>query len=229
MSHPLLGRLPEFDDASRSYPVRALLGEPRALRGRSWACLPTLDQGQTSSCVGHAWAHELAALPVRVPVDSPLALALYGEAQRLDEYEGESYDGTSVLAGAKAVQARGFLAEYRWAFGIDDALDALSHIGPVVLGLNWTESMFEPHPSGLLEVSGAVVGGHALLARGLLLKTRLVGEARAEPVVRVRNSWGPSWGRGGDCFLRVSDLERLLADGGECCVPGLRSRGPAAP
>jgi hypothetical protein len=228
MTRPL-GRRVEFDDRSRGFPIRALL--PEGLRGRSWICKVVLDQDKNdterdkNSCVGNGWAHELAASPVVVPgVDEPFAIRIYHEAQRRDQWPGEDYDGSSVLGGAKAVQAFGYMPEYRWAgvgstSVIDDVMLALSHHGPVVLGTNWLENMFDSAPS-VLDVSGAVAGGHCYLARGLLLKPRFA----KEPVVRIRNSWGRSWGVEGDAFIRVSDLERLLKDNGEACVPVRRTR-----
>jgi hypothetical protein len=82
--------------------------------------------------------------------------------------------------------------------------------------------MYEPRPDGLLDCSGRQIGGHAICARGLRLHSRLDGVT--EPVVRLLNSWGTDYGLNGDVFIRVSDLERLMKDGGDCCVPLGRRR-----
>lgn len=176
------------------------------------------------NCVGFAWSHELAAYPVQVhDVSDSYAVTLYREAQLVDEWPGQSYEGTSVLAGAKVIQSRGLIDSYWWAFSVDEVLRALSRVGPVVLGIPWLDSMYSTRPDGLLDCSGRVIGGHAILARGLRLKSYLKGVK--EPVVRLRNSWGPSWGTNrGDGFIRVSDLERLLKDNGEACLPQGRRR-----
>jgi hypothetical protein len=42
--------------------------------------------------------------------------------------------------------------------------------------------------------------------------------------VLCRNSWGYDWGIYGDFRLKWADLERLLTDEGEACVPLLRDR-----
>ena len=220
---PRLDRVPFFDPRSRAYPIAEVV--PETLRSRSWPCRPRLDQGREGACVGFAWSHELAATPKVVGVDNDYAQRLYREAQTVDEWAGESYEGSSVLAGAKVVQSRGLIESYRWSFGIDDLLRALSHAGPVVIGIPWLYGMYYPRPSGLVDVHGGEVGGHALLTRGVILSGKVSGEPRQPvPLVRCRNSWGVEWGRDGDFFIRADDLERLLKQGGEGCVPLGRGR-----
>lgn len=229
--HPRLDRLVQFDERSRRFPITAVV--PTDVRSKTWVCQPRLDQGDEGACVGFGITHELAASPVPVRgLDAAFAReAIYWAAQKIDPWAGGAYpgaspqyEGTSVLAGMQAAQSLGYFAEYRWAFGIDDVLRAVSHAGPVVMGTVWREGMFEPRPSGLLTVEDSVAGGHCWLLRGLILKPRLRGERLTEPVVRCRNSWGAGWGAAGDFFLRVSDLEALLADDGEAAVPMGRAR-----
>ena len=213
-----LGRIKQHDPKSRNYPARGVLYAADApLRSRTWACDLVLDQGQTPHCVGDAFTHELAALPTAIPgLSQRFADALYNRAQQLDEWPGEAYEGTSGLGGAKACCERGYYKEYRWAFGADDALQAISHHGPVVCGLPWLESMFSPRPSGLLEVHGNEAGGHEILARGNLLSARLKGEgSKPLHLVRFRQSWGTSWGVAGDCYMLADDFAALLARGGD--------------
>lgn len=213
-----LGRLPQFDERSRGYPIRATIGQVRR-QSRTWPCAPHLDQGTEGACVGFAWSHELGAQPAVVPVSNGTALDLYHEAQKIDEYPGVDYEGTSVLAGAKICRGRAHFKSYRWAFGIDDVLDTIVAHGPVVLGIDWHAAMDQPRPSGLLDIGGPVRGGHAILARGVRFNTRLKGEPRDLTVVRLRNSWGPDWASYGDCYVRAEDLATLLETGGEACVP----------
>lgn len=212
--HRTLDRREQFDERSRSFDARALLdtSEPRSY---TWGCPAWLDQGREGACVGFAWAHEHAARPYVRPADTALAQALYREAQRLDPWPGEDYSGTSVLAGAKAAQARGHLSEYRWAFTLADALAVVSRHGPAVAGVNWWTGMFTPDAEGFIRPTGQVAGGHAILVRGVNVRRR---------TITLRNSWGRSWGRDGDCYLTWDDFGTLLADGGELCVPV--RRGP---
>lgn len=209
MTGRVLDRLVEFDDRSRAFPIRTTVAD-RVPRSYTWGCTATLDQGREGACVGFAWAHELTARPVVEPTTAGDALALYRRAQLLDQWPGENYDGTSVIAGAKAVQERGGLLSYRWAFSLDDLVLAVGFNGPAVLGVPWYSGMFNPDPSGYLRVRGEVVGGHAILCRGVSLRTRSF---------LLHNSWGPDWGRNGTARITFDDMRRLLAEDGEACCP----------
>lgn len=204
------GWKPHKDKRSRKFPIRELLGAPRKLRSYTWACDTFLDQGREGACVGFAWAHELAAKPFIIKnVTNKTGHDIYKAAQKLDQWPGENYEGTSVLAGAKAVKNLHAIEEYRWAFGLDDVLQTLAYYGPVVLGVNWFEGMYSPDTHGFIHVTGRKVGGHAILARGINVK---------EKYIRLHNSWGKKWGMDGDCFLSFDDLGVLLKQRGEACI-----------
>ena len=204
--------VPRFDPRSKSFPIRSEL-KPRPLRSWTWGGAPHLDQGVEGACVGHGWAHEVAARPRPYPITSADAFAIYRRAQQIDEWEGESYEGTSVLAGAKAVTERGWLKEYRWAFSLDDALMVLAYKGPLVIGVNWYSDMGEADEKGYLHASGVMTGGHCVLVKAINIRHNRV---------TVHNSWGEAWGLRGDAYLSFTDLGRLLGLAGECCVPVLR-------
>lgn len=206
-----LGRKIQFDDRSRLFPVRALLGSSRPLRSYTWSCPITLDQGYEGACTGFAFTHEAAARPVKViNLKYSNAMEVYRRARALDEWPGEDYDGTSVLAAVKAAVEKQWYREYRWGFSLDDVLLALSYQGPVVLGINWYEGMGQPDENGFLQVTGQLMGGHAILANGVSLRKR---------AVRLHNSWGAEWGMDGECWLLFDDLRRLLSEQGEACIP----------
>lgn len=207
---PRLDRVQQFDPRSRNFPIRALVGD-KPLRSRGWYLPTILDQGREGACVGFAHSHELAAIPRKVAgISNETARTIYREAQKIDEWAGESYEGTSVLAGAKVVHGQGHWESYRWGFSLEDALLAIAYEGPVVFGLNWYEGMFRPDAKGYLHVSGDLAGGHAICAIGVHLSHNRVVLA---------NSWGASWGLKGRAFLSFDDLGRLLQEGGDCCVP----------
>lgn len=212
MKDPRLDRLVQFDPKSRNFPIRSIV--PNKPRSFTWSVNHWFDQKAEGACVGFAWAHEMVARPRVVRnVSESWAMELYRTARTLDEWPGEDYEGTSVIAGAKACQNLGMIKEYRWAFGIDDLRLALGYKGPAVLGLNWYEGMFDPDADGYLKPTGALAGGHAILA---------YANSERHKRISVWNSWGKDWGNAGTAYIRYEDLARLLAEQGEACIPVVR-------
>jgi hypothetical protein len=218
MPERVFDRLPSFDARSRTFPVAVVL-PPKEPRSYTWGVPMRLDQGNEGACVGFAWAHELAARPkVHTRVTNYIAQTIYREAKKLDEWPGEDYEGTSVLAGAKRVQASEYLAEYRWCFTLSDLILTIGYVGPVVLGLNWYSDMMDTDSKGNIKIGGMIEGGHAILANGVNAKNR---------TITLTNSWSRSWGRDGQCLISWSDMWQLLSEQGEACVPTGRKWVPA--
>lgn len=204
----------KFDPRSRAFPIAPLIKATRP-RSYTWACNKYLDQGSEGACVGFSWSHELAATPVAVPgITNASALELYHAAQRLDDWAGEDYSGTSVLAGAKAVKAAGHMEQYRWAFSLQDLIMAIGYQGPAVLGINWYEGMFTPNNAGFILPTGEIAGGHAILCQGVNVVSRKF---------LLHNSWGSRWGRDGCAWVSYETMSKLLREQGEACIPVLRS------
>lgn len=180
-------------------------GRLTARKRRRWPSRWFADQADTPACVGFAAARLLEAAPIRQFV---APAGVYALAQHVDEWEGTDYDGTSVRAGAKVLSLLGFLAEYRWAWELDPIIGHLQEAGPVLFGLNWYAPMCEPNKEGIIVPSGAVAGGHAILADEIDLRRELVG---------LNNSWGRRWGLDGRCYLHLDHLARLLREDGEAC------------
>lgn len=231
MNDPRLDWSPRHDPQSLDYPIRAVVGSTVEEKSRSWSLGPVLDQGREGACVGFGWTAELIASPNPDPTATDMignnyARSVYREAQKIDEWEGENYDGTSVLAGAKTVQARNHIDGYRWAFGIEDVRDAVIAVGPVVIGIPWLDGMYDTRPSGLVDVTGNVVGGHCILVTGYHPGMRINGEpySTRHRVFRWRNSWGPGYGVKGSGFIRYEDLRDLLKERGEACIPAGRKK-----
>lgn len=231
----IVDRLVQFDERSRAF--RAVEGiEDKPLRSKQWECNIHNDQRQEGACVGFAWSHEIAAKPRAIPTDDQWAFDIYRRAKQIDPWPGEDYSGTSVLAGIKAVQevlnSRGkpLIKEYRWAFGTEDVIRTLGYKGPVVLGIEWHSSQYTPDKDGRIWLNGDVVGGHAILAKGVELVWKdPEGPATYDNIddlnslVTLHNSWGPDWGIGGDAKFTVYELNYLLAQDGEACIPVRRS------
>ena len=230
-------RLPKLDWRSRHDP-RSL--DYRAVKrleisGRSKVMWRpgevNLDQGVEGACVGFGWVAEALASPVRVipPADTDSwARTVYREAQGIDEWPGEAYEGTSVLAGAKIMQGRGFLNRYGWCFSVAEIIAVLLNRGPVVLGIPWFEGMYTPDITNRVRVHGQKVGGHCILANGYYPRwpSSISSSPAGQPMVHLQNSWGLDWGVSGGAWISTDDLMMLLADSGEACVPASRSYGP---
>lgn len=201
----------QFDERSRNFPIRAAV--PLQHRSYTWTVGITLDQGQEGACVGFGWAHELAAKPIIVKdITNQFAHdRIYKEAQKLDEWDGEDYSGTSVIAGAKVVKNQlKAMVEYRWAFGLEDLRLAVGHAGPAVLGVNWYEGMFNVDSGNFVHAIGQMSGGHCICCFGVNNRSKYFS---------LHNSWGESWGNGGNCKISFDDMDKLLHESGEACIP----------
>ncbi len=214
---PRLDRVPQFDERSRAYAaVDHPLVAGRAPRSYTWSVGAWLDQGQEGACVGFGVTHEAVARPAVVrDVSDDIARQVYRRAQQIDEWPGEAYSGTSVLAGIKAGRERGWYSEFRWAFGEDDLALTVGRLGPAVLGVPWYEGMYKPDEFGFLVPRGRVMGGHAILCYGLSLK----GD-----YYKLHNSWGRTWGRDGMALISREHMRLLLSQQGEACIPVIRHR-----
>jgi len=220
---PRLTRLVQFDERSRSFPIRATFASGAKARSFTWRCDTYLDQGSEGTCVGFSMTHELIARPCVVKgVDGKFAREqVYWEAQKIDPWDGGSYpgasptyEGTSVLAGVKMLRKLGYIQQYRWCFGLEDLVMAVGYKGPAILGVNWYQGMFDTLPCGHIHVTGSVAGGHAILCKGVSVKNK---------TFTLHNSWGSSWGNGGDALISWDEMERLLYEQGEAVIPLLRS------
>lgn len=211
---PRLDRLEFFDPRSRNFPVTSVI-EATKPRSYTWRCRAWLDQGREGACVGFATAHDIAARPLELPSSNALATKIYKRAQFIDEWEGEQYSGTSVLAGMKAAVELGYYGEYRWAFGEADLALAVGYKGPAILGVPWYEGMYAPDAKGFLHPTGQRVGGHAILCNGISVQGGRY---------RVHNSWGSDWGINGEAWISRADMRTLLGQGGEACIPVVRRR-----
>ncbi|MDQ1246219.1 MAG: hypothetical protein QG597_587 [Actinomycetota bacterium] len=221
MTRRALGRCltPEHDDRSRlpQYAARRAVRLVSVLHEHRG---PVLDQGNLGACTGYAAAQLLnCARHVDARggtlLDARCADALYSRATSRDWYPGAwpGIDtGSSGLAAAKAAKDLDLIPRYGHALGLQHTLAALA-LDPVSIGIPWHPSMDEPGPDGLLTVDTDVEaeGGHQLVGIGLDVERQMV---------RLLNSWGPSWGDAGTALIRWSDLGRLLQLGGDVTVLG---------
>lgn len=225
-----LGRLYIPDERDQNYPLRPQAtdfeGREAVERGYRywWADGWWGDQWYTPQCVAYAWIHWLEDGPTthapRAPQRRASVMAqgaallhpdnLYREAQRIDQWPGENYDGTSVRAGADVLRRNGLIREYRWAWDLETVIQAILTEGPLVVGTNWYEQMFYPDAEeGFIEIGGSIAGGHAYELNGVNTERR---------VFRIKNSWGRDWGKTGHAWISFDDMERLLDERGDACM-----------
>lgn len=209
-----LGRLPAPDDRDMNFLMAAAI--PHAATDRQWKYWTDGywfgDQGRTSQCVEYTWHHWVQAGPVKPRGRAPYWQlgSVYREAQTIDEWPGENYDGTSVRAGAKVLQRLGYIDSYLWAWDINTLVNALLTTGPVAVGTVWYDDMFDPDPkTGLVKPTGYMVGGHAYLATGV---------NKRSGKIRFKNSWSQKWGKSGRFWMLIEDFEKLLDQDGEACL-----------
>lgn len=177
---------------------------------REWRVWPAwrlyLDQQATPECVGYSAAHLLDCAPHRQYLDPS---GIYELAKHYDEWQGESYDGTSCRAAMKVLKLLGFFREYRRARSAETVARHVLELGPVQVGTDWYSGMTHTDERFVMHPTGELLGGHAYLIRGYNRRTRLF---------RCKGSYGRDFGDQGDTYLRHQDLDRLLRAGGEAWV-----------
>lgn len=206
-----LGRLYELDERDKKYLFQSVIPSeyPRVIRRKQWTPGDVLNQGQTGTCVGHGWAGFLSSTPVRSQGD---AFSIYDLATTLDGFPDNDHNpnyGTTVRAGAKALETMGRLKSYVWAYSSKDVANWILRQGPVVIGIPWYSLMFQVTQDGYVIPGGANVGGHCVLVYGCDVQAR---------TLYIQNSWGTGWGHGGRCKMTFDVLDNLLSDHGECCA-----------
>jgi len=221
-----LGRRVSIDDRDKNFLIRRKLappGTPMPTR-KTWAInAASLDQGNTSACIGHAWRNFLRCAPMKTEKSGPSAWDIYRGAVAVDEWDENDDEaslpdgdsgmdtGTSVRAGAEAVLKAGRLKSYLWAFDLQSLISWVLTQGPVVLGIDWYSSFNTPSAAGIIKITpmARVEGGHAILCRGIDLTRSLA---------LLTNSWGDGYGISGEVRIPLTDLERLLHQQGDCCT-----------
>lgn len=172
-----------------------------------------------------AWANRVEAPIVATPgalaagtevlyaLNEDGAVALYSAATKLDDAPGQyppDDTGSDGLSVAKALKAAGEISGYQHTFSLDDALKAVT-VTPVLTGVTWYNSMFDPQPDGRLVVDFAsgLAGGHEFVVDEIDVENQRVW---------FTNSWGASWGVDGRAWLSWDDWGALLKDQGDVTV-----------
>jgi hypothetical protein len=161
---------------------------------------PVLDQEDTPHCGGFGGCQWGNLAPVEDHYKNPDGHALYYESVAIGGVPGTE-EGVESRWVAKALQARGRLDTYAFARTVDEIVHWVRTAGPVMMGTDWLEEMFEP-VDGLVRVNGALMGGHFWV---------IAGDLPQKKRVLCLNSWGESYGMGGFFEMEYGDLAILLA------------------
>jgi hypothetical protein len=222
-----LGRRIAVDPRDREYLMRRKLATADKVllpSAKTWRVNGrSLDQGLTSTCVGHAWKNFLRCAPMQTEKSGPSPFDIYRRAVAIDPWADNDAEaamgdwdpsmdgGTSVRAGAKVLTDLGHLKSYLWAFDLSTVVEWVLTNGPCVVGTNWYSSFEHPDPEGIVKIEpgAAVLGGHAYLLRGINATRSLA---------TLENSWGDNWGKAGAFYMPLADLERLIHEEGEACA-----------
>jgi hypothetical protein len=174
-----------------------------------------LNQGKLGSCTANALCGALDSEPFNKGgrrFRQREAVRLYEMETALEGKPHPPHDpGGSGLMVCKAAKKLGWITGYTHAFGLDHALRALT-LRPVITGVNWYESFYEPDANGLVKIHphAKVEGGHEFLADGIDVHNQLVW---------FWNSWGRSFGVDGRFCMSFHTWERLLRERGDVTVP----------
>jgi hypothetical protein len=206
----------------RDYPLERRMQVENVMdlpeRVTPWRRGPILDQGETSQCTRYSLAARRGAAPIytREPLKD-VTEGYYQWALEHDEFPGADADGgTTVRAMCQAARSFGLASAFYTTASIATVYKYIRRVGPVQVGLEWTDAMFTPDAEGFVYPTGAVAGGHAFLWLWIYSRDVWTGVPNRDDVVKCQNSWGESWGRSGICYLRVGDaLELLEHRGGE--------------
>jgi hypothetical protein len=224
--HPL-GRHQGLD--GRSVPFMIDRNRPDVMRTRlrsvAWA-LPEfrIDQGSLGSCTGNAATNALLCEPFRrsveglIPQDpdgaEAFAVELYSDATRSDGVRGvwpPTDTGSTGLAVCRVLDKRKAIDGYRWASSAR-GLAVMIQAGPVLLGMPWLFSFFEPTADGQIDSGNwqdaDIAGGHEVCVYGIQMDD---GNPEYADLFVV-NSWGPDWGRRGCFKMRMTTYLELRSD-----------------
>jgi hypothetical protein len=217
-----MGRIVAPDSKDRRYPMAAAL-RPMSLPKQRYYAVPSkllpMNQGETGTCVAHAWRAFLLCSPIQC-LNAPDPFSLYRGLILLDEFADNDDEvgkpteelqfGSSVRGGAKYLQQLGHIKSYVWSRSADEmAAWMLAGHGTIVLGTTWHWGMSDLDSKGFASISGGDAGGHAYIA---------IGYSRVHQAFRCLNSWGRDFGDAGRFWIRKADMNRLIKDDGEACA-----------
>jgi hypothetical protein len=203
--------IPRFDPRTLQYPLEEAITTDLPWTYRYWRAAPTMDQGREGACVGHGVIGAVQSAPIDADMRDAqtAAFGLYHIAQFYDEWQGQGYEGTSVVAGLTIAKMLGMVGEFRRPTSVSEFADGIATIGPGVIGVNWRSGMMEPDANGWIHVTGNIEGGHCVYVSGVNKVARKF---------KIEQSWGEDHGIRGAVWCSWDDMDLSLSDDGEAYV-----------
>jgi hypothetical protein len=207
-----LGAIPSPPD-ERDFPVEqlyALTGTPKAVVIPPTYVVPNLpavlDQDGTPQCVAYSSGGMKLYEDGPWPLNESLFFAQIGGGP----------NGAYIRNAFKQLLAAGYppdpakhkvSAYYAVPLTQAEVQSAILTFGPIVIGIEWLNSMFRPAPNGVLLInqSQGVAGGHAILLVGWTLINGIFYWI-------LRNSWGADWGVAGNAYLSGPAFTSLVSE-----------------
>lgn len=224
MAHSLGRREPQDWEHVEKYPFQAsnIIATVEDALPLPYQYREKYDQGEEGACVGFA-SSWMMSIRNRKFYD---AFWLYEQAKKVDGWEGEDYDGTSVRAGMDVLRDLGHMTKYRkasspqlehgitanrWARTVDDIRTCISAGVPVTMGTNWYAGFDTPQPKGREfwipdDNIGRLRGGHSWC---------IYGASDRRQAFKMVNSWGKEYAL---TWFSYDLVDRLLRENGEATL-----------
>jgi hypothetical protein len=167
--------------------------DPPPADSRQWSDAHQLDQGNTGHCVGFGGAQYHNAEPVPGNYTDVMGIRSTTSARSSMVSLRQRMVLPFILL-LRFFRIASLLSTYVWAANTDDIKNWVLKNGPVVVGTDWYNDMFNPDADGFVTPTGGIAGGHCYLVVGYY--------ANGDYFV-FQNSWGSRLGS-----------ERLLQDEG---------------
>lgn len=236
-----LGYLRDHHDARdrlfrAALPLAIELGRPLPASVSLWNSRARVrDQGQTSSCVGQAWANGLQLAYLQAGTDCPELSAEFVYFLSRAEHGGEGDDsGTYLRTAGKAVQKFGAAAESDWPFSesrvnaqpnmaaLRSAYDRKGLRGYHRIESGDVEGIRQALSAGFPVVAGWQVSESFVFWKGGTIPEQIEGIVgghalclygyRADGTFEGVNSWGETWSDLGGHFVASELFARQATD-----------------
>lgn len=185
------------------------------------------DSGVEGATVGFSLAYAMQA-EIQRKLDTKTVLSaqgIYELAKKYDEWPGESYEGTSLEGGLKAVKEVGAFLESDWPYakkskpaaakpaykisgyhqlhGVEQLIGALREGHVIATTITATQDLGSPGADGTVTIK------LPMESTGLTT-VALVGYDSRTASFKFANHWGTSWANAGFGIIRDTDLTRIL-------------------